>query len=147
MSTIRRKFLNMGAVLQVVIMSMALSIILYTGGQFLLGPNPYSNVEVKETRETIINGEAGWYISADFKKTSCEFVRLEVVGMTLGVPEIVKWDPIDNGSRDYDRNVGTQVLKIFVKPYDGAYDALEIRTRHNCDGDTVDKVFATIPLK
>jgi hypothetical protein len=147
MSTIRRRFINMGAFLQVVIMSTALSIILYTGGQFLLGPNPYTKVVVESTQEATINGEAGWRILAHFEKTACEFVRLEVVGITLGVPEIIKWDPIDNDSRDYDRNVGQQVLEIFVKPYDGAYDTLEIRTRHNCAGKSVDKVFATISLR
>jgi hypothetical protein len=147
MTTIKRKFINLGAFLQIAIMSIALSIILYTGGQLLLGPNPYNKVVVESTQEATINGESGWRILAHFEKTDCEFVRLEVVGITLGVPEIIKWDPIDNGPRDYDRNVGQQVLEIFVKPYDGAYDKLEIRTRHRCEGEIVDKVFATIPLK
>jgi hypothetical protein len=147
MTKIRDTFLRLSAFLQVMAMSTVLSLLLYIGGGLLVGPSPYTKVVVESTQEATINGEAGWIVKANFKKTACEFVRLEVIGITLGVPTIIKWDPIDGDSRNYDRNVGQQVLEIFVRPYKGAYDTLEIRTRHNCAGESVDKVFATISLR
>ena len=45
---------------------------------------------------------------------------------------------------NYDRTKGDQTLRIRVKTNSVDYDKLEIRTRHNCNGKTVDKVFATI---
>jgi hypothetical protein len=146
MTRIKEKFLRLGNILQVLVMSTALSIILYTGGNLLLAPNPYTNVVIEYVRPESVHGGDGWVVSASFKKKSCQFVRLEVVGLTLGVPEILEWDPISKGDKDYDRNNGNQQLKIFVKPFVGGYDTIEIRTRHNCNGETVDKVFATIPL-
>ena len=110
----------------------------------LLDDEPYKDVIITEVERT----DEGYVVHANFLKTNCAFKRLEVFGINTGVPIYLKWSALDGSpSTDYDRSIGKQYLIILVITADKDYDTLEIRTRHNCNGKTVDKVFATIDVE
>lgn len=107
----------------------------------LSAPQPYKDVVVTEVERT----DEGYVVHANFIKTECTFKRLEVFGINTGVPIYLKWKSLDGSpATDYDRSIGNQHLIILVITADADYDTLEIRTRHDCDGELVDKIFATI---
>lgn len=108
----------------------------------LFEPSPYRNVDVVtvEERGTHIR------IVANFEKTACTFRRLTVVGFVADATDILSWRDGFGLPPDFDRETGTQTLDIEVMPRHREYDWLEIRTRHDCDGQTVDRVFAHIDL-
>ena len=107
----------------------------------LSAPQPYKDVVVTEVERT----DDGYIVHANFIKTECTFRRIEVFGINTGVPIYLKWSALDGSpATDYDRSIGKQHLIILVITTDADYDTLEIRTRHDCDGQLVDKVFATI---
>ena len=107
----------------------------------LSAPSPYKGVVVESVERT----EDGYIVSANFIKTQCEFRRLEVFGVNTGVPIYLKWKALDGSpATDYDRSIGKQHMVILAITADRDYDTIEIRTRHDCNGELVDKVFATI---
>ena len=104
-------------------------------------PSPYKDVVVESVERT----EDGYVVSANFIKTQCEFKRLEVFGLNTGVPIYLKWKALDGSpATDYDRSIGKQHMVILAITADIDYDTLEIRTRHDCNGELVDNIFATI---
>lgn len=104
-------------------------------------PSPYKDVVV----ESVERIDDGYIVSANFIKSQCEFKRLEVFGINTGVPIYLKWKALDGSpSTDYDRSIGKQYMIILAISAEKDYDVLEIRTRHDCEGVSVDKVFATI---
>jgi hypothetical protein len=110
----------------------------------LLGSEPYTDVEITEVERT----DDGYIVHANFIKTDCTFKRLEVFGSNTGVLVYLDWSALDGSpATDYDRSIGKQHMIILVITADVDYDTLEIRTRHDCDGVVVDKVFATIDLE
>ena len=110
----------------------------------LLGNEPYKDVMITEVERT----DEGYVVHANFLKTSCSFKRLEVFGINTGVPVYLTWSALDGSpSTGYDRSIGKQHMIILVITSDKDYDTLEIRTRHDCDGKAVDKVFATIDVE
>ena len=104
-------------------------------------PQPYSDVNVLAVTMSGDNAT----IEATFVKNECTFVRLDVFGDATGIPIRLKWAGVDGTPDNYDRVAGSQYLAIEVH---GAksFDNLEVRTRHNCDGVVVDKVFANVDL-
>ena len=104
-------------------------------------PSPYKDVVVHSVERT----EDGYIVSASFTKLQCEFKRLEVFGSNTGRPVYLQWKPLDGSpDTDYDRSAGSQQLIILALSAGRSFDTIEIRTRHDCDGEMVDKVFATI---
>lgn len=104
-------------------------------------PSPYKDVVIESVERT----DDGYIVSANFIKTQCEFKRLEVFGLNTGVPIYLKWKALDGSpATNYDRSIGKQNMVILAITVDRDYDALEVRTRHDCNGKLVDKVFATI---
>jgi len=104
-------------------------------------PDPYKDVVVHNVEKV----DKGYIVTASFVKTECTFKRLEVFGLNTGIPIYLKWEALDGSpSTDYDRSVGSQYLVILAITADEEYEVLEIRTRHDCNGVAVDKVFATI---
>ena len=102
--------------------------------------NPYSNVQVSEVKEV---GKS-LRVTAHFTKNECTFKRLAVFGIDIGGNGVrVTWEPIDRTTAIEDRVAGSQTLIIDINNYP-AYDSYEIRTRHDCGGNRVDKVFVTI---
>ena len=119
------------------------TIIFQVGLVYLEGPVPYRNVVVEDVQEV----DEGYIVTANFVKTDCTFQRLEVFGVNTGVPIYLVWQPLDGSpSTDYDRSIGRQHMKILANKQGWTFDTLEIRTRHDCDGVIVDRVFASIRL-
>ena len=113
----------------------------------LLEADPYSNVDVV----SVSPEEDSVVITANFRKNECTFKKLEVFGYVFGELQIITWGNVVVGAEEdygpnYDRTKGDQTLRIRVKTNSVDYDKLEIRTRHDCNGKTVDKVFATIRI-
>ena len=107
----------------------------------LSAPHPYKDVVVTEVERT----DDGYIVHANFIKTDCTFKRLEVFGSNTGVLVYLDWSALDGSpATDYDRSIGKQYMIILVITADADYDTLEIRTRHDCDGSVVDKVFTRI---
>lgn len=101
----------------------------------LVTPVPYRDVFI---REQWMEGE--WlHVTATFIKTDCTFQRLSAVGYGLGVTYNLPW--ADREPAEGDRLLGLQTLRINVGGSAGL-DAVELRTRHDCDGETVDSTFA-----
>jgi hypothetical protein len=104
-------------------------------------PHPYSDVKVLAATKS----EDNVTIEATFVKNECSFVRLEVFGDATGVPIRLEWSGVDGTPDNYDRAAGSQYLAIEVQGA-VAFDNLEVRTRHDCNGVVVDKVFANVDL-
>lgn len=101
------------------------------------GPVPYRDVEL--TRYSVEGGEMR--LVANFEKTDCVFERLRIVGAAAGETEFLKWRDLDGLPDNHDRSAGRQTLRIAVKLERDGYDWVEVRTRHDCDGEQVDRVF------
>lgn len=108
----------------------------------LFEPSPYQNVEVVRVERD----ESTLRVVANFEKTACTFRRLTVVGYLADATDILSWRDGFGLPPDHDREPGTQTLNIEIDAGAVAYDWIEIRTRHDCDGQTVDRVFAHIDL-
>lgn len=103
-------------------------------------PSPYENVEVVSVEQT----DDGVLFVANFRKTDCEFRRLNVVGRSLGINEIIEWsDPtrVDDPNREEDREGGEHTLSLNLDVEVHIYEWIEVRTRHFCpnvDGESVE---------
>ena len=108
-------------------------------------PDPYSNVEVQSVERV----DEGYMVTATFTKNACEFRRLEVFGTTTQTLELLDWQSAEvdpTKGKEYDRSAGFQVLVLIAEAKHDRYTGLEIRTRHKCGEDTVDKLFASVNL-
>lgn len=108
----------------------------------LFEPSPYRNVEVVRVERE----ENTLRVVANFEKTACTFRRLTVVGYLADATDILSWRDGFGLPPDHDREPGSQTMNIEIMVRGVAYDWVEIRTRHDCDGQTVDRVFAHIEL-
>lgn len=109
---------------------------------YILAPRPYWGVELVETRQ-----DGVWrYITANFTKGECRREDVVFLGHRLGLTDNLTkaWQGLDGVEDGHDRLEGEQTLR--GRLYTGAvsYEAIEIRTRHDCDGKRVDKVFLRI---
>jgi len=106
-------------------------------------PVPYTDVTVL----AMTPAPKGYQIEVLFVKNTCTFKRLEVFGNNTGVLQYLTWFAQDGSpSKDYDRSKGQQYMNIVAETEHDAYDAIEIRTRHECAGVVVDKLFARIDI-
>lgn len=100
-------------------------------------PIPYRDVRVVEQWVS-----DGWlHITATFIKSDCTFVSLVPVGHGLGVTQVLNWR--DRDVPQGDRLHGLTTLRIDMTPLDGL-DHIDVRTRHDCAGQQVDRVFARL---
>ncbi len=97
---------------------------------------PYKNVKLIEIREY----DGNTYVTASFKKTSCVFKDLRVLAYTFGLWKALPWTDVEAPLGD--RIAGRHTLSLYYPS--GPYDFAEIRTRHDCQGITVDKLFLEI---
>jgi hypothetical protein len=124
-------------------------------GAFLLGL-PYLVVtdyfkgepyEVTKVTYNVNNVSGGTIeLRASFIKKDCEFLKLAVFGEYLGEWFIIPWKDIDHIGENTDRLVGGQTLRISIGPLDYTFSSIEVRTRHDCNGEKVDKVFTRLEL-
>ena len=97
---------------------------------------PYHSVTLEHLHE--FNGNT--YITTSFVKTNCQFKDLRVLAYTFGRWKHLPWT--DTQTPRGDRFAGRHTLEIYYPS--GPYDFVEIRTRHDCDGISVDKLFLEI---
>ena len=116
-----------GAIVSVALMAVYMDI---------FGRVPYNNV----TLDRIHEYDGNTYIAASFVKTQCKFKDLRVLAYIFGKWKVLPWTDVDVPLGD--RIAGKHTLDIYYPS--GPYDFVEIRTRHDCDGVTVDKLFLEI---
>lgn len=100
------------------------------------GRIPYKDV----TLERIHEYDGNTYVTTSFVKTQCKFKDLRVLAYIFGRWKVLPWTDVDVPLGD--RIAGRHTLEIYYPS--GPYDFVEIRTRHDCDGVTVDKLFLEI---
>lgn len=105
----------------------------------LAPPVPYSEVDVIDAE---IREDRFWLV-ANFRKNACTFRRLSVIGSGFDNNEVLEWQDMDGLQPDHDRAAGLQTLRIVANLKGQLFDTIEVRTRHDCDGRQVDKVFMT----
>lgn len=109
---------------------------------YITTPRPYWRVQLVGTYQ-----DGPWrYITANFVKGDC--ARRDVVfsGHRLGIVDNLTsgWEGMDGADDGHDRLAGTQTLHGRLYTGDVQYEAFEIRTRHDCTGQRVDKLFLRI---
>eukprot|EP00918_Siedleckia_nematoides_P052355 GHVU01114436.1.p2 GENE.GHVU01114436.1~~GHVU01114436.1.p2 ORF type:complete len:131 (-),score=16.65 GHVU01114436.1:346-738(-) len=92
-----------------------------------LEPSPYENVHVHQSDWA----EGSLTIGATFDKTDCELKTFAVVGFDREIPEYLEYTDLDEVP-EFDREKGSHSLHIVVDLEDKFFDAVEIRTRHEC---------------
>lgn len=101
---------------------------------------PYSNVVLRHLETSNENVR----IIASFQKNDvCTFQDLGVFGGNFGEWDRLTWRDLDVSQGD--RLAGGQTLRIEIdisKPY----QQIEVRLRHDCDGEKVDTIFITIDI-
>lgn len=108
----------------------------------VLSPSPYYGVEVLRAERTA----GSIALVANFEKTDCTFDRLTVIASEAGETFILLWSDLDGFPEDHDRDAGEQTLRISIAMGERNPDWVEVRTRHDCDGELVDRVFAHIDI-
>lgn len=111
-------------------------------GEYLTTPTPYRGVDILDAH--IENGQ--FFLTANFTKTDCTFVRLSVVADGLSGNEVLEWSDVDELEEYHDRSVGQQTLRIVADLNGQRFTGIEVRTRHDCDGQLVDRVFMRFDL-
>lgn len=106
-------------------------------------PDPYRDVEL---REALLVDDEYLRVQADFVKIDCTFERLSVVGVGLTGAHLLEWESEDGLGQNYDRMAGAHSLRLKIALGKFEHDRIEIRTRHDCDGEIVDKLFLEYTL-
>ena len=104
-------------------------------------PVPFKDVEVLEKT---VDGDI---VTVHFRyiKTACTIRRLRVVGETLGVIGDVPWKTSDGRTAAIEREPGLQTGTLIIDTQGN--DVVEVRTRHDCDGMDIHRVFLRLVLK
>jgi hypothetical protein len=109
---------------------------------YALTPRPYWDVRIVETEQ-----RGHWrYLTVNFVKGECERVDVVMLGHRLGLSDDLTstWQPFDGVEEGHDRLAGTQTLSGRLYTGSVSYESFEIRTRHICGGQRVDRTFVTI---
>lgn len=119
--------------------------VVFAVSPYVLAPVPYKNVRLIESYRT----DGYRYFTVNFEKTDCDIVEFVVIGTSLGVKTNLtrQWQALD-GYADgktppQDRSVGDQQLRGRLNVEGQYFNEYQIRTRHDCDGIDVDKIFLT----
>ncbi len=104
-------------------------------------PVPYGQVEILSVTEE----EGRIYFKANFIKVECEFKALRVQTEHFSQWDETPWSNEDSHTAD-DRMAGEETLSISFAGSSETVDRVQIKTRHTCDGEKVDKTFALFTL-
>lgn len=85
-----------------------------------------------------------YYVHVEFEKLACEFLWLEVYGLSEGGPSSLSWNDIDGEKGDREPGLHGFTLQIDLEGKQ--FSSLEIVTRHLCDSGFSDNIFLQIPL-
>lgn len=106
-----------------------------------LKETPYTDVKIESVEFT----ESEIIVVSTFNKNDmCKYVALGVFGGNLGQWSPLEWRDVETPQGD--RFAGLNTLRMRILPQGNPYQTIEIRTRHDCDGVKVDKIFATIDI-
>jgi hypothetical protein len=107
---------------------------------YVLQYEPYTNVVLEEL---IVSEESAMLIASFEKNDTCTYIDLAVFGGIFEQWTSLPWRDLEGPQGD--RLAGGQTLRIEVE-IDQPYHTLEIRTRHDCGGHKVDRVFISTDL-
>lgn len=119
--------------------------ILYPAYLFgVFDPIPYQDVKVRSVER--VGGVV--HFEADFVKRGCTFQAIAFVGVGFsGVSPPLPWSDSPGAEREEaNRLAGRQTMSVDVDIGGAAFDELEVKTRHDCDGQIIDKVFAAVKI-
>lgn len=107
-------------------------------------PLPYTMVTVQDVRR---NDAGTVFLDVEFNKgVGCEFVKLEAHGhLDAGGVQSLRWWDATTPDGHGDRLAGLQLLQIGVRVPIGI-DQIEVRTRHDCEGEAVDRVMVVVDV-
>ena len=105
-------------------------------------PTPYRVTDVTHWRE-----DGLVRVRVRFIKDDCEYERGVIWGTYFGEvdPRPLTWRNIPGNIGD--RTKGEHTADLVIGPLRQPYERIEMRTRHDCDGEKVDRVFFRIDLK
>lgn len=104
-------------------------------------PTPYRNVTV----DSLVVLDTSIEMQVTFEKVEgCVFQSLVAVGGNLGVFTVLEWEDLDTPRGD--RIAGYHTLRLNIITGNETYDRIELRTRHDCDGRTTDRILAAEDL-
>lgn len=115
---------------------------LFVNWDYFFEKVPYTSVKLNS-----IERQDHWvHLHFTFNKKDCVFKKLVVVGKGFGVTELLRWHSLGVSKNLGDRIKGLHSWRFRVYAPKNAYDQVEIRTRHDCEGELVDKVFNEIEV-
>jgi len=112
-------------------------------GGYVLEPRPYWGVEVRMVER---EGDAVTVVADFTKGENCRLVTFLPFGIALESATPLRYTDLDGHVGNVDRLAGNSTLRVTVYLDRFSYESIQFRTRHDCDGDKVDRVFAEIPL-
>lgn len=104
-------------------------------------PKPYWGVQL---RHVAMRESGDVEVIADFTKGPCDLVKFAVVGVGANGVDPLDYSDLDERPEDDNRIVGDQTLRIVAHTSGETFRFIELRTRHTCDDETVDKTFARV---
>jgi len=140
MQGLRRTF-DVAAITTIIMCFAVLGMFLRDLGFFL--PRPFRDVQT--TNFEILDDDRV-LIEARYSKTSarCEFSKLVVFGLILNEPEALTHEPYRGPNVDEQRTPGAQVMRIAVQRKGVNWDSYEMRTRHFCGSEVVNRLFLRV---
>jgi hypothetical protein len=110
----------------------------------LFEPQPYTDVTLlrADHEGDTLHVVAG-YTRAD---DSCEYVNAVAIGIAFGEATALEWTPYRGPNVTEVREPGRQKLDWDIRVNGGVFDTVEIRTRHFCDGERVDRTMLVIDM-
>lgn len=76
----------------------------------------------------------------------CDFEKAVAIGIALGEATPLIWEPYRGPNVDAQRTPGRQRLDWTIRTQGKVYDEIEIRTRHDCEGERVDQTMITVEV-
>lgn len=120
-------------------MSWLLGVLMWDAfGRYYLSQRAFTDVELVSVHPI---GKNQIEIIATYEKVGCVIQKMVVYGEAFGNYTALDYRPRRGPGEGMDRTAGRQTMDIIVDTQGVTYEALEIRTRHDCDGERVDSVF------
>lgn len=112
-------------------------------GRYYLSQRPFADVELISAHPI---GEHQVEVIATYEKLGCTIQKMVVYGYAFGNYTALDYRPRRGPNEGFERIEGRQTMDIIVDVNGVKYEAIEIRTRHDCDGERVDSVFLRADL-
>lgn len=112
-------------------------------GRYYLSQRPFADVELVSAHPM---GPDQIEVIATYEKLNCQIQKMVVYGVAFGEYTALDFRPRRGPGEGFDRTEGRQTMDIIVDTRGVTYEEIEIRTRHDCDGERVDSVFLKAEL-